>query len=180
MLEDYWDLMPKYQNVRLEDLEVLRILFGFFPTYRNSPLQPGWDRTLQIGDASGIQSPLSFGGFGALMRHIPRIKRAVVEALQVGPCCVCTCPCVRMHACVQILMCSSICEHPQSPSNTAEAASQCSMCFPWLVSHAQVVMLLPGHMRPLQTVKNPCDMACHRLMLWTRALWDSSMPTLPG
>ena len=26
--------MPEYQNVKLEQLEVLRILFGFFPTYR--------------------------------------------------------------------------------------------------------------------------------------------------
>lgn len=35
MLEDYWTLMPAYQNVKLEDLEVLRILFGFFATYRS-------------------------------------------------------------------------------------------------------------------------------------------------
>lgn len=34
MLEDYWRLMPQYQNINLEDLEVLRILFGFFATYR--------------------------------------------------------------------------------------------------------------------------------------------------
>ena len=34
LLEDYWRLMPEYQNVKLEQLEVLRILFGFFPTYR--------------------------------------------------------------------------------------------------------------------------------------------------
>ena len=34
MLEDYWRLMPEYQNVKLEDLQPLRILFGFFPTYR--------------------------------------------------------------------------------------------------------------------------------------------------
>lgn len=82
MLEDYWELMPEYQGVKLEDLEVLRILFGFFPTYRASPLKPGWNRTLQIGDASGIQSPLSFGGFGALMRHLPRLRGAITEALQ--------------------------------------------------------------------------------------------------
>ena len=34
MLEAYWELMPQYQNVSLDQLEVLRILFGFFPTYR--------------------------------------------------------------------------------------------------------------------------------------------------
>ena len=126
---------------------------GFFPTYRDSPLAPRWDRTLQVrrsvsllakpaatpsmsfgtvshscvagsgvglhklrraragpdvlccapppvtlccrvicclytdpqvGDASGIQSPLSFGGFGALTRHLGRLTTAITEALQVS------------------------------------------------------------------------------------------------
>jgi flavin-dependent dehydrogenase len=48
--------------VSLDDITFKRVLFGFFPTYRQSPLQPAFDRVLQIGDASGIQSPLSFGG----------------------------------------------------------------------------------------------------------------------
>ena len=47
--------MAEYQNVRLEDIDFRRALFGFFPTYRESPLQPGFDRVMQIGDASGIQ-----------------------------------------------------------------------------------------------------------------------------
>ena len=51
---------------------------------RDSPLTPQLDRILQIGDASGIQSPLSFGGFGALSRHLPRLKAAIVEALNVS------------------------------------------------------------------------------------------------
>ncbi|CAK0769871.1 hypothetical protein CVIRNUC_003711 [Coccomyxa viridis] len=82
MLEDYWRLMPEYQNVDLSILQPLRILFGFFPTYRQSPLKPAWDRVLQIGDASGIQSPLSFGGFGAMTRHLARLRQAVMEALE--------------------------------------------------------------------------------------------------
>ena len=36
MLEEYWQLMPEYQGVPLESLEPLRILFGFFPTYRKA------------------------------------------------------------------------------------------------------------------------------------------------
>jgi len=39
--------------------QVQRILFGWFPTYRASPLRPAFARVLQVGDASGIQSPLS-------------------------------------------------------------------------------------------------------------------------
>eukprot|EP00208_Stichococcus_sp_RCC1054_P007563 CAMPEP_0206136508 /NCGR_PEP_ID=MMETSP1473-20131121/1749_1 /ASSEMBLY_ACC=CAM_ASM_001109 /TAXON_ID=1461547 /ORGANISM="Stichococcus sp, Strain RCC1054" /LENGTH=633 /DNA_ID=CAMNT_0053529101 /DNA_START=287 /DNA_END=2188 /DNA_ORIENTATION=+ len=81
LMDDYWRLMPSYQGVELDDLQPQRILFGFFPTFRDSPLKPRWNRILQVGDASGIQSPLSFGGFGALTRHLPRLTTAINEAL---------------------------------------------------------------------------------------------------
>eukprot|EP00271_Cylindrocystis_brebissonii_P005231 TRINITY_DN17188_c0_g1_i1.p1 TRINITY_DN17188_c0_g1~~TRINITY_DN17188_c0_g1_i1.p1 ORF type:complete len:622 (+),score=96.60 TRINITY_DN17188_c0_g1_i1:241-1866(+) len=84
MLEDYWDLMPAYQGVKLDDLQFQRVLFGFFPTYRTSPLPAAFDRVLQVGDASGIQSPLSFGGFGSITRHLSRLTSALCEALEVG------------------------------------------------------------------------------------------------
>jgi hypothetical protein len=85
LMDDYWDLLPIYQPSIQNpetDLDVKRVLFAFFPTYRDSPLQPGWDRILAVGDASGIQSPLSFGGFGALTRHLGRISNAVCDALE--------------------------------------------------------------------------------------------------
>jgi len=82
ILDDYWDYMPKYQNLNsIEDVRLKRVLFGMFPTYRDSPFQTDFDRILQIGDASGIQSPLSFGGLAAILRHLGRITRAVEEAL---------------------------------------------------------------------------------------------------
>ena len=84
-MDDYWDLLPIYQPSIKDpetDLDVKRVLFAFFPTYRDSPLQPEWSRVLAVGDASGIQSPLSFGGFGALTRHLERISNAIVEALE--------------------------------------------------------------------------------------------------
>ena len=83
ILDDYWNLMPKYQNLNsLDDVEFKRILFGYFPTYRNSPLKAQFDRVLQIGDASGMQSPLSFGGLACMLRHLPRISLALTEALE--------------------------------------------------------------------------------------------------
>ncbi|KAH0731809.1 hypothetical protein KY289_002997 [Solanum tuberosum] len=82
LLEDYWDLMPKYQGVSFDDLEILRIIFGIFPTYRDSPLPAAFDRILQFGDASGIQSPVSFGGFGSLTRHLRRLTTGIYEALE--------------------------------------------------------------------------------------------------
>lgn len=79
----YWDLLPRYQGVEVEQLEFQRLLYGLFPTYRDSPLKSPYDRLLAVGDASGIQSPLSFGGFGSLTRHLDRVVSALEEALTV-------------------------------------------------------------------------------------------------
>ena len=87
LMNDYWDLLPLYQpsiQDPEEDLDVKRVLFAYFPTYRDSPLKPQWSRVLAVGDASGIQSPLSFGGFGALTRHLDRITGAITEAVETG------------------------------------------------------------------------------------------------
>lgn len=84
LMDDYWKLLPLYQpsiSDPEKDLDFKRVLFAYFPTYRDSPLKPKWSRILAVGDASGIQSPLSFGGFGALTRHLNRISGALVEAL---------------------------------------------------------------------------------------------------
>jgi len=70
IMDDYWKLLPRYQGVDVDKLQFLRILYGMFPTYRNSPLKAGFDRILQVGDASGIQSPLSFGGMGSDILYI--------------------------------------------------------------------------------------------------------------
>ncbi|KAJ0261984.1 Lycopene beta/epsilon cyclase protein [Hirschfeldia incana] len=81
LLEEYWKLMPTYQGVSLDELEILRVVYGIFPTYKNSPLQAAFDRVLQFGDASGIQSPVSFGGFGSLTRHLGRLSNGIYEAI---------------------------------------------------------------------------------------------------
>jgi hypothetical protein len=41
-----------------------------------------FNRIVQVGDTSGLQSPLSFGGFGSLLRHLPRISTGLTEALE--------------------------------------------------------------------------------------------------
>ena len=81
LFEDYLRLMPKYQGVELAQLQLQRALFGFFPSYRH-PLRLPWSRILPIGDSSGNQSPLSFGGFGAMVRHLKRLTTGIHEALQ--------------------------------------------------------------------------------------------------
>lgn len=85
LMEDYWKLLPEYQpsiSDPEKDLDIKRVLFAYFPTYRDAPLKPSFSRVLAVGDASGIQSPLSFGGFGALTRHLSRVGGAISEALE--------------------------------------------------------------------------------------------------
>jgi len=82
--EEYLRLMPQYQNVELQQLDFKRALFGFFPSYRQSPLKTPFSRILPVGDSSGNQSPLSFGGFGAMIRNLKRLTLGVDEALQTN------------------------------------------------------------------------------------------------
>ncbi|KAJ8902561.1 hypothetical protein NDN08_006963 [Rhodosorus marinus] len=78
----YLNWLPEYQGKEIHEIEPIRALFAAFPTYKNSPLRTKFDRLLMFGDSSGIQSPLSFGGFGAMLRHLRRIDLAVSEALK--------------------------------------------------------------------------------------------------
>ncbi|YAF94122.1 MAG: FAD-dependent oxidoreductase [Nodularia sp. CChRGM 3473] len=84
LFAEYLRLLPEYQGVKLSQLQFQRALFGFFPTYRQSPLKTPWNRILTVGDSSGNQSPLSFGGFGAMVRHLKRLTFGIDEALQTN------------------------------------------------------------------------------------------------
>ena len=81
LMMDYFQLLPGYQTCDLGDISVQRCLFGMFPSYRQSPLRFEWPRLLAVGDSSGQQSPLSFGGFGAMLRHLKRLTEGINEAL---------------------------------------------------------------------------------------------------
>jgi lycopene cyclase CruP len=83
LFDEYFRLLPDYQSVTLAALQFKRALFGFFPCYRNSPLKSQWSRILAIGDSSGAQSPLSFGGFGAMIRHLERLTVGIDQALSL-------------------------------------------------------------------------------------------------
>ncbi|CDN10154.1 Lycopene cyclase, CruP type [Richelia intracellularis] len=82
LFDEYFRLLPEYQGIELAQLSFQRALFGFFPTYRQSPLQTPWQRVLTVGDSSGSQSPLSFGGFGAMLRHLKRLTLGIEAALE--------------------------------------------------------------------------------------------------
>lgn len=82
LFDDYFRLLPEYQQVSLDQLQFKRALFGVFPCYRASPLELPWDRIVPIGDSSGSQSPLSFGGFGSMVRHLERLTVGINDALK--------------------------------------------------------------------------------------------------
>ncbi|MEO0926420.1 MAG: FAD-binding oxidoreductase [Cyanobacteria bacterium J06643_13] len=80
-MNEYLRLLPEYQGIELENLDFKRFLFGFFPAYKDSPIQLPFDRLLPVGDSAGGQSPVSFGGFGAMIRHLKRLTLGIDEAL---------------------------------------------------------------------------------------------------
>jgi lycopene cyclase CruP len=82
LFSEYLRLLPTYQQLELAQLNFQRCLFGCFPSYRNSPLKTPWARVLLIGDSSGSQSPVSFGGFGAMIRHLSRLTSGIEMAIQ--------------------------------------------------------------------------------------------------
>ena len=47
LLDRYFELLPRYQSCSLTDLKIKRVLFGGFPCYSSSPLQPQFDRIIQ-------------------------------------------------------------------------------------------------------------------------------------
>jgi lycopene cyclase CruP len=81
LFDEYLRLLPTYQQVELAQLNFQRCLFGCFPSYRDSPLKTPWARVLLIGDSSGSQSPVSFGGFGSMIRHLSRLTRGIEMAI---------------------------------------------------------------------------------------------------
>lgn len=83
LFADYFRLLPSYQSVSIEQLQFQRALFGVFPSYRRSPLAFPWPRMMAIGDSSSTQSPLSFGGFGAMLRHLNRLCQGLGDALRI-------------------------------------------------------------------------------------------------
>jgi lycopene cyclase CruP len=81
LFEEYLRLLPQYQGVELSQINFKRVLFGFFPSYRKSPIKMPWNRILPVGDSSGNQSPVSFGGFGSMVRHLKRLTEGINDAL---------------------------------------------------------------------------------------------------
>eukprot|EP00171_Calliarthron_tuberculosum_P022604 IDg22604t1 len=55
-LDDYARLLPRYQGFEPRDVDVERVLFAFFPVFKDSPARVAFDRVLPVGDAAGFQA----------------------------------------------------------------------------------------------------------------------------
>jgi len=85
IFDTYLSKLERYEGVSLDRISWKRVLMGGFPCYsKNVPLKPAFDRILQVGDASAVQSPLSFGGFASMCRHLPRLQRSIIHALELN------------------------------------------------------------------------------------------------
>jgi lycopene cyclase CruP len=80
-LDTFFESFPEATGDSLATVDIQRVLFGAFPQRHVSPLPPAIDRVLHVGDAAGAASPLSFGGFGAMLRALPRTAAGVSTAL---------------------------------------------------------------------------------------------------
>lgn len=98
LLDRYFELLPGYQGVPLSALKFQRVLFGGFPCYSSGPLQPQFDRILQVHHTIAFLYCLS--PFPMLLRwespvykHLAGVKASIFALLCDPPLPVMSCKC---------------------------------------------------------------------------------------
>ncbi|MBC7793689.1 MAG: lycopene cyclase [Clostridia bacterium] len=83
LYERFFELLPRYAN---GDGELVRPTFGIIPGWsRLSPApRASLPRVALVGDAAARHSPLTYCGFGATLRSLPRVRDGITEALSLG------------------------------------------------------------------------------------------------
>ncbi|GAB4218310.1 MAG: hypothetical protein OHK0012_26680 [Synechococcales cyanobacterium] len=82
LYEDFFTILPEYRRCDLDQLQWKKATFGYIPGRFHMPDTPHLDRVLLVGDAAAMQSPLSFTGFGSLVRNLPRLMDLSDTALR--------------------------------------------------------------------------------------------------
>ena len=85
MYEDFFTILPEYRRCDMDKLVWRKPTFGYIPghfTVSSSDRVVAFDRTIAIGDAASLQSPLVFTGFGSLVRNLPRLTHLLDTALK--------------------------------------------------------------------------------------------------
>lgn len=83
LYERFFATLPRYKRGALR---LLRPTYGYIPGYtrlRPMPASPG-DRVFLVGDAAARHSPLTFCGFGSMIRSFLPISQGLTQALSDG------------------------------------------------------------------------------------------------
>lgn len=79
LYERFFATLPRYKR---GDATMLKPTYGFIPAYsRLRPMPAARDRVLLVGDAAGRHSPLTFCGFGSMIRSFLPVADALRERL---------------------------------------------------------------------------------------------------
>jgi lycopene cyclase CruA len=85
LYELFFEKLPTYKEPG-EHFDIGRPLFGIIPSYSHKALgnarKSADDNILCIGDAAALSSPLSYCGFGSFVRNLPRMTKALHDALE--------------------------------------------------------------------------------------------------
>ena len=85
MYEDFFTILPEYRRCDMDQLVWKKPTFGYIPGHfsvGSSDRTVAFDRLIAIGDASSLQSPLVFTGFGSLIRNLGRLTALLDTALR--------------------------------------------------------------------------------------------------
>ncbi|RDD30796.1 hypothetical protein CR161_08835 [Prosthecochloris sp. ZM] len=85
LFETYFSKLPSYKKPS-PGFAIQRPVYGIIPAYFHDGFSQARviasDRILMIGDAATLGSPLTFCGFGSLLRNLPRLTGMLHEALE--------------------------------------------------------------------------------------------------
>jgi len=85
LYELFFEKLSSYKEPG-EHFDIGRPLFGIIPSYSHKALGNARisadDNILCIGDAAALSSPLSYCGFGSFVRNLPRMTKALHQAMQ--------------------------------------------------------------------------------------------------
>jgi lycopene cyclase CruA len=82
LYERFFATLPRYKR---GEATLHKATYGFIPAYsRLRPMPAARDRVLLVGDAAGRHSPLTFCGFGAMIRSFLPVADGVRERLAQG------------------------------------------------------------------------------------------------
>jgi lycopene cyclase CruA len=85
LFEVYFEKLPTYKPLG-KDFKIHKPVFGIIPAYHhngfgNSRVTAD-DRIVLFGDAASLSSPLTFCGFGSMVRNLERTTTALAKALE--------------------------------------------------------------------------------------------------